>query len=395
MTTRVRYDRELLDATIARDGATLVGEYAKLTSTIKITFTCKCGKESSKNFKNLVNCGGAYCSNCIYKNNRSLKIKATNLKKYGVENPFQNNSIKEKIKATNVQKYGVEHPMYCKTFVDKIKATNIERYGVEHISQTEEFKDKLKSSNLKKYGVEYTFQRNKIKQKIKEGNLEKFGVEYPMQCLSVREKSKVSCLEKYGVEVSSQSKKVYDKVKATNLQKYGGTNPSHCKEIRNKAKSTNLKKYGVEHATQNLVIFEKAQSNTKKFKEYKMPSGALRKVQGYEPFALDELLKTYTEDQIKTDRKDVGRIGYEVDGKAKYYFPDIAIPHENKIIEVKSTWTYKLDPERIKQKAEATKAKGFNYEIWVFDGKGNRVNVDLEETEECEEATETNTIVYE
>ena len=121
---------------------------------------------------------------------------------------------------------------------------------------------------------------------------------------------------------------------------------------------------------------EKAQCNAKMFKEYKMPSGEIRKVQGFEPFALDELLKTYTEDQIKTDRKDVGRIPYKLDGKQKYYFPDIAIPHENKIIEVKSTWTYNIEPELIRSKAEATKAKGFDYEIWVFDSKGNRVNME-------------------
>jgi len=56
----------------------------------------------------------------------------------------------------------------------------------------------------------------------------------------------------------------------------------------------------------------------------------------------------------------------------KYYFPDIAIPHENKIIEVKSTWTYTCKTDNIKRKAETTKAKGFV----VFDSKGNRVNME-------------------
>jgi len=39
-----------------------------------------------------------------------------------------------------------------------------------------------------------------------------------------------------------------------------------------------------------------------------MPSGDIRKVQGYEPFALDILVKKYKEDDIKTDRKDIPRI---------------------------------------------------------------------------------------
>jgi hypothetical protein len=106
-----------------------------------------------------------------------------------------------------------------------------------------------------------------------------------------------------------------------------------------------------------------------------MPSGQIRKVQGYEPFALDALLKTYTEDQIKTDRRDVPRIPYTVDEKQRYYFPDIFIPHVNTIVEVKSTWTLKCKADNVDLKKKATKEKGYVYELWCFDGKGNRVSV--------------------
>lgn len=116
---------------------------------------------------------------------------------------------------------------------------------------------------------------------------------------------------------------------------------------------------------------EKAQKNSKKYKEYTMPSGAIRNVQGYEPFALDILNKLYTEDEIKTDRKDVPRIKYTANDKCRYYFPDIYIPSKNMIIEVKSTWTYKCKQDNIKEKAEATIAAGYTYEIWVFDRNGN------------------------
>jgi hypothetical protein len=120
---------------------------------------------------------------------------------------------------------------------------------------------------------------------------------------------------------------------------------------------------------------ERAQKNAKKYKEYVMPSGEVRKVQGYEPFALDELIKTYSESQIKTDRKDIPRIQYEVDGVKRYYFPDIFIPHENKLIEVKSTWTFKCKTDNIQLKKNAAIEQGFNYEICCFDGKGNRIEV--------------------
>jgi hypothetical protein len=54
--------------------------------------------------------------------------------------------------------------------------------------------------------------------------------------------------------------------------------------------------------------------------------------------------------------------------KEKYYFPDIYIPHINKIIEVKSTWTYKCDTDVIKLKKNATELLG--YEIWIYNCKG-------------------------
>ena len=113
-------------------------------------------------------------------------------------------------------------------------------------------------------------------------------------------------------------------------------------------------------------------------KEYRMPSGNIRIVQGNEPLMLDILLKGgYIEEQIKTG-KDVPVISYKsANGKSRVYYPDIFIPHENKIIEVKSTWTYACKTDNIQEKSEATKAGGYTYEIWVFDAKGKRVEVSI------------------
>ncbi len=46
------------------------------------------------------------CSNSSL--DKKNKIKQTNLERYGVENPFQSESIKSKIKQTNLEEYGVE-----------------------------------------------------------------------------------------------------------------------------------------------------------------------------------------------------------------------------------------------------------------------------------------------
>lgn len=86
-----------------------------------------------------------------------------------------------------------------------------------------------------------------------------------------------------------------------------------------------------------------------------MPSGIIRKVQGYEPFALDDLIKKYNEEQIKTDRKNIPRIPYKLEGKQKYYFPDIYIPDENFIIEVKSNYTYNSNNGNVQEKKKHVK----------------------------------------
>jgi hypothetical protein len=156
------------------------------------------------------------------------------------------------------------------------------------------------------------------------------------------------------------------------IKHYGVDNPNKVPEIRDKIKQTNLERYNVEYPSQNNEIQEKTQKNAKKYKEYIMPSGEIRKVQGYESFALNELVKLYEESDIITDRKEIPRIGYKLDNKQKYYFPDIYIKSINKIIEVKSTWTYECKEDNIQEKASATKSKGYEYEIWVYDNKGNK-----------------------
>lgn len=107
-----------------------------------------------------------------------------------------------------------------------------------------------------------------------------------------------------------------------------------------------------------------------------MPSGAIRRVQGYEPFALTDLLHHgYTEEQIVTGRTGIPRIQYTADSKARYHFPDIFIPHENRIIEVKSTWTYACKEDNIQLKKTASEEAGYCYEIWCYDRDGKRVNI--------------------
>jgi hypothetical protein len=342
-----KYTKELLKSCIVRDEAILVGNYDTVNRNTKISFTCKCGTPGNKVFRNLFENGGAYCKECTNKN----YIKKCN--------------------TTNLDRYGIKYPLQRKEIMDKVIKTNIEKYEVEFVTQNITIRNKAMTTNLKKYGTENTIQSDVIKDKIKKTNLEKYGAENPFQSDVIKDKIKKTNLEKYGVENPFQSDVIKDKIKIINLKKYGVEYTSQRVEIQEKIKLHNIKKYGVEYPSQAIEIQEKIQKNSKKYKQYIMPSGTIRNVQGYEPFALDRLLKIYTEEQIKTERTEIGGFPYNIDGKIKYYFPDISIPHENKIIEVKSSWTYKIDTEKIKLNTEAIKIKGYTYEIWVFDKKGN------------------------
>lgn len=57
------------------------------------------------------------------------KIKQTCLEKYGVENPFASEEIKEKIYQTNMEKYGVKIPTQNPEIQAKYKETCLEKYG--------------------------------------------------------------------------------------------------------------------------------------------------------------------------------------------------------------------------------------------------------------------------
>ncbi len=62
----------------------------------------------------------------------------------------------------------------------------------------------------------------------------------------------------------------------------------------------------------------------------------------------------------------------EINKKHRHYV-DIFIPSLNKCIEVKSTWTIKNKKANIFNKQKAAKELGYEYEIWVYDNKGNKV----------------------
>jgi hypothetical protein len=105
----------------------------KLTRESRIEGICKnedCSNTFNKSFGVILTNGGPYCTSCTTINQRR-KMKETSIDKYGVENPFQSDIVKEKIKNTCLEKYGVERASQLEEVKEKMKSTCLEKYGVE------------------------------------------------------------------------------------------------------------------------------------------------------------------------------------------------------------------------------------------------------------------------
>ena len=118
-------------------------------------------------------------------------------------------------------------------------------------------------------------------------------------------------------------------------------------------------------------IHSKKKKTSFSTKEYEFKTGEIEFVQGYEPFALKILEERgYNYEDIKIEY--IG-INYIFNKKKCIHLPDIYIPKENIIIEVKSTRTYDLHKERNIQKQLYAMAQGYIYYFWIFDYKGNLI----------------------
>jgi Marseillevirus homing endonuclease len=323
---------------------------------------------------------GVRCLDCTQE-----KIKITCRELYGVENPFNSKEIQEKAVLTRLEKYGVKYPMELEEFARKAKETNIKNHGGIHNSKLPEQKEARDAAYLEKYGAPFGFVEEH-NEKGKAKTREKLGVDYPLQSPVIHTKIKKNNLQKYGAENYLQSetgkKHMMDKYGAENylqsktgkkhmMDKYGAESYLQSKT----GKQHMMDKYGAPHAMQCPELFEKAMKKAFTTKIFTFPSGKDVFVQGYEPFALQDLLKTgFKENDICTGRKNIPTIKYKFEGVKRVYYPDIYIKSKDLIIEVKSLWTYEREIDKNKAKFKATK-KLHNFELWVYGKDGKKLKV--------------------
>lgn len=124
---------------------------------------CYCGKPVG--FRNSVYGYNECCSpECAAKKpTRAQKISSTLLKKYG--DPKYNNRAKSR--ETTLHRYGKENPFQVEEIKNKIKETNLKKYGVEYPSQSPIIQETLKRNTLKRYGVERVQSLERVREKIR------------------------------------------------------------------------------------------------------------------------------------------------------------------------------------------------------------------------------------
>jgi len=351
------YNYDYLLSFSKENNITLLDDYSKLKvvkrSTIKSN-CIKCNETYEKSFETMIKNKFFYCIKCSkiiqednnvikfgVKNTLQMKKARDNGKKYMTEN---NETIQNKKKQTNLKKYGVEHPLKSKTIIEKIQKTNLEKYRNICSLHCDESQQKVKNTLTINYGVD-----NPSKSEI------------------IQEKKEITCMKNYGVSNPLKLDENKEKNRIIMIEKKD--------EIREKCKTTCLDRYGVEHHTHNSNIMEKCSKNAYKLKDYILPSGNIIKIQGYEKYALDELLQSgIIEDDIVNGCKNVPEIWYEDETQKKHrHYVDIFIPSQNRCIEVKSTWTAEKKKDCIFLKQQSGKKIGYEYEIWVYNGKGKKV----------------------
>ena len=324
-------------------------------STKKIEFECIYGHNTKMAVTSFINKRSKYkddyshlCSTCVknwFSNDRFIKERENILQKTGHNLLFLPDR---------------EHAVYrCKNCgsENKTHISSLQRnLGSCPKCQNEKFKKSI----------------NEVNKKIKESGVIVLDYENNKEVLA-----KCVCGKEYKTRVNDIKRNKLcgnckvKRTESTNIEKYGCRNVFQNNDIKEKINYKYIEKYGVRHPMQNKTIFSKAQKSCFSKKEYTFPSGKKTYVRGYEPYCIDDLLKTYTEDEIITETADIPIINYKKHNSKKnsIYYPDIFLP--DKLIEVKSLYTLEKDLENNILKIKACLKLGYSIELRVYSNKSD------------------------
>ena len=284
-----------------------------------------------------------------------------------------------KVRKTNLEKYGV----VCNSQLDSNKKMVADKWGNKTIEQIEKIIDNRRETCIEKYGVDYYTKTDEFKVKSKETWMEKYGVENPSYSEIVREKRVKTKFKNFGFINNSQTEDWKDRIdeiwknrpkeeidiilenrKITCNLKYNKDSYSQTDEYKIRFKNTSIEKYGVEHPMQSAIIFNKQQKSGLKIKEYENSNLSYQGT-----YELDFLENYYDELNIEK----IDPIKYFLNESSHYYHPDFYLPDYNLIIEIKSSYTYNYDIERNITKKKYSIENGYNF-IFIIDKDYSELN---------------------
>jgi hypothetical protein len=251
-------------------------------------------------------------------------------------------------------------PNYEQKRLQKFEDTCLKKYGVRNPTQSEELLVKREKTFLETTGKTST--QVLIESKVR--YCQKRGVSNVFQLSEVRDKSSKTCMRRYGVPHAMQSQIIKDRARQVNLERYGVPYSSSLDEVKKKREETCLEKYGVTNAMFNKDIESKQRATRFKVKPLVLPSGRTIRYQGYEDRALTRYLLDNSEDQFMFN----GELTFwytNANGRKGRYTPDFALRDKRVIVEVKSVYTFTLDPNLF-LKMKAVESEGWNpvVEVW-------------------------------
>lgn len=284
------------------------------------------------------------CKRC-----NNVKVRKTNLEKYGVVCNSQLESNKKMVKEKWKNKTEVEK----NSIVNDRKETCIEKYGFDCYTKTDEYKTKSKQTWLSNYGVENPSYSEEVKQKRVDTKLKKFGFINNSQTKEWKDK----IIGIWNSRTEEEIENINKKRSITTIDKYGVENYTKTEDFRQKYISTCLLKYGYESHNQSPEVHQLQQISGLKTKKY---NNTELTYQG--TYELDFLERYYNKVIIEKTNP----IQYQLNENTHYYHPDFYLPDYNLIIEVKSSYTYEYDLDKNLEKKQYSIKSGFNF-IFIID----------------------------
>lgn len=308
----------------------------------------------------------------------------------------------------HIKSHGLTYQEYYETYVSGVKQLCSCGSPLTFYQKTETYANSCGDPKCVGKNISQTKKSWDEEKKIKDSQNKKTAAanRTPEQKQQQLEKTRATFKKKYGVKWSSNLESQKEKSRKTKLERYGderynnrsaissvnkAKSPEEKNQINAKRRQTNLKKYGVENPLLSYEVRSKSARSNSIGKEYVMPSGRIIHIRGYENLVLDILFykDRYFENQIIADNSDnfrknaIPSFAYtDIARHNMKYYPDIYIPSENRIIEVKSEWwwdgygaeKYRSRLENNLRKFRAVIEKGYDFEVWIFrDKKLHRV----------------------